>query len=835
MFLAGAFRRSGEFDRGVCVGKVFAWATPKGLRTSVRKRARLRRTMKQEDTDASNRASSCERSSIKASEQSEKQSASPQKRTNGPRLVTHFPKAEDAALATFEEIDDCVYQTSRMGRTRGQDDPSCECTMALGPALACTDESGCINRLTQVECLRDVCRCGVHCANQRFQQHAYAKVDIVKTPDKGYGLRAQTDLGRDEFVYEYIGEVINHDTFMRRMAQYKTEHIEHFYFMMLQRDEYIDATKRGGRSRFINHSCSPNCYVSKWHVGRHVRMGIFAKRRILAGEELTFNYNVDRYGNDPQPCYCGEPNCVGTLGGRTQTDVVTMDDRFITALGIADQVAQLRASLPRGKRSKILDEDFSPTLHAIAEDECARVMTVMRDATANRKMVQMLLTRVRLTDDISVHKMLVKMHGFVVMAGVLDEWVDDWELVHLALQCLEKWPLLARDKVVDSGVGLQVQQILEACKRESESEKKFEGHLSKVAMLAQYLVHKWEQLPTTFRIARKDGTEEDEDGGAWAARRRAQASSSTQASHDDTTSSAVSEELRRSLLAYRDADKNVPTAPDVPRSSRMKEEPRKKDEAQMHKNSLPSIEDIIRRANEDSEAQQKRLLQQQELELEEQKREKERKEREKKKRRAKQHDEMRGGQDMASTSASKRASPSSSESHIVHKDKRARSASAHEDTDIETLERHLRKLVGALVIKQMSKVRDQLDRERFKRHAKEVSTKSVSPLTLLLQLTQVLCDKEKRNPKTWPPRLPEGQPGLRELSEDKRKKMKIFAHEYIKKLLRHKSKAHMSADTSADLSTQPDTSVDASIDLGSPSSSTTKKPSSPSLSPPSDT
>lgn len=100
----------------------------------------------------------------------------------------------------------------------------------------------------------------------------------------------------DAFVHEYMGEVINHDTFMRRMQQYKDERIEHFYFMMLQRDEYIDATKRGARSRFINHSCNPNCYVSKWHVGRHVRMGIFAKREILAGEELTFNYNVDRYG-----------------------------------------------------------------------------------------------------------------------------------------------------------------------------------------------------------------------------------------------------------------------------------------------------------------------------------------------------------------------------------------------------------------------------------------------------------------------------------------------------------------------------------------------------------
>jgi hypothetical protein len=33
--------------------------------------------------------------------------------------------------------------------------------------------------------------------------------------------------------------------------------------------------------------------------------------------------------HDAQTCYCGEANCVGTIGGKTQTDVGTIDDLFL--------------------------------------------------------------------------------------------------------------------------------------------------------------------------------------------------------------------------------------------------------------------------------------------------------------------------------------------------------------------------------------------------------------------------------------------------------------------------------------------------------------------------
>lgn len=41
----------------------------------------------------------------------------------------------------------------------------------------------------------------------------------------------------DTFIYEYVGEVLDHKTFMKRMQAYAEEGIRHFYFMMLQREE----------------------------------------------------------------------------------------------------------------------------------------------------------------------------------------------------------------------------------------------------------------------------------------------------------------------------------------------------------------------------------------------------------------------------------------------------------------------------------------------------------------------------------------------------------------------------------------------------------------------
>jgi SET domain-containing protein len=53
-----------------------------------------------------------------------------------------------------------------------------------------------------------------------------------------------------------------------------------------------DATVRGGRARFINHSCDPNCYTKIFTIDGTRKIGIYAKRAIALGQELAYDYKV---------------------------------------------------------------------------------------------------------------------------------------------------------------------------------------------------------------------------------------------------------------------------------------------------------------------------------------------------------------------------------------------------------------------------------------------------------------------------------------------------------------------------------------------------------------
>jgi histone-lysine N-methyltransferase SETD2 len=60
-----------------------------------------------------------------------------------------------------------------------------------------------------------------------------------------------------------VGDVIDLKEFKKRIEKYSDEKNEHFYFMSLKNDLFIDATRSGNISRFFNHSCDPNCETQK--------------------------------------------------------------------------------------------------------------------------------------------------------------------------------------------------------------------------------------------------------------------------------------------------------------------------------------------------------------------------------------------------------------------------------------------------------------------------------------------------------------------------------------------------------------------------------------------
>ncbi|GAA5888479.1 hypothetical protein JCM6882_008636 [Rhodosporidiobolus microsporus] len=420
-----------------------------------------------------------------------------------PQLIGDLPKAEDEAAATYTELPECTYASKKLGDMAyfDEDATRCDCSYDADENLedtACGDHSNCMNRLMQIECVKGDCRCGRYCQNQRFQKKQYAPIDIVKTEKKGFGVRAGADLAADTFVYEYLGEVIGPGPFARKMKEYANEGIKHFYFMALDKEVFIDATKKGGKGRFLNHSCNPNCVVAKWTVGRKMRMGIFTKRAIKKDEELTFNYNVDRYGHVAQECFCGEPNCVGFIGGKTQTDLGGMDDLYIDALGISEEVEALGLKGSKKKKGRKLDEDFVPTLHPIQLEEVPRVSAAMRQAIQTRRILEKLLQRVNMTTDEEVQRNLLRLHGLNLMNNVLREYPKDNEIIILDLEILSRWKLQTRNKIESSKIEENVVLCVEA-----EDEK--------VKALASELLAAWGELKLGYRIPKAELDAADPD------------------------------------------------------------------------------------------------------------------------------------------------------------------------------------------------------------------------------------------------------------------------------------------------------------------------------------
>ncbi|XP_055909464.1 probable histone-lysine N-methyltransferase CG1716 isoform X2 [Eupeodes corollae] len=231
-----------------------------------------------------------------------------------------FLKDMEERLSNFRVIRENEYKCERVISKEAKR-MLCDCFLTQEEEergeLGCGED--CLNRLLMIECGSD-CTVRDRCTNRRFNKFLYSPCRVFRTEKKGFGIMADIEILPGEFIMEYVGEVINGDEFEFRINEYSKDKNKHYYFMALRSDAVIDATAKGNISRFINHSCEPNAETQKWTVNGELRIGFFSRKSIMPGEEITFDYQYQRYGKEAQRCYCESANCRGWIGAEPSSE-----------------------------------------------------------------------------------------------------------------------------------------------------------------------------------------------------------------------------------------------------------------------------------------------------------------------------------------------------------------------------------------------------------------------------------------------------------------------------------------------------------------------------------
>jgi SET domain-containing protein len=128
------------------------------------------------------------------------------------------------------------------------------------------------------------------------------RLRIARSAKHRYGVFALEDIPANRRVIEYTGKRLT----LEQLGKIKPP--QDTYIALIKPGWFVDGRRDGSGAELMNHSCEPNL------VARRVRghLLLFSRRKIRAGEELTWNYHypikVQRIA-----CRCGARGCRGTL------------------------------------------------------------------------------------------------------------------------------------------------------------------------------------------------------------------------------------------------------------------------------------------------------------------------------------------------------------------------------------------------------------------------------------------------------------------------------------------------------------------------------------------
>ncbi|XP_021987626.1 uncharacterized protein LOC110884244 isoform X2 [Helianthus annuus] len=146
------------------------------------------------------------------------------------------------------------------------------------------------------------------------QSKAWKHLVVYKSGIHALGLYTSLFISQSAMVVEYVGEIVGQRVADRREIEYQSgkqlQYKSACYFFKIDKENIIDATRKGGIARFVNHSCQPNCVAKVMTVRGEKKVVFFAERDIYPGEEITYDYHFNNEDEGKKIlCSCNSNNC----------------------------------------------------------------------------------------------------------------------------------------------------------------------------------------------------------------------------------------------------------------------------------------------------------------------------------------------------------------------------------------------------------------------------------------------------------------------------------------------------------------------------------------------